>query len=97
MWMWHLETRPVGTVGWVGVGLGDLRGLFNPNDSMFLCGCDPCDDLGTLRLSPSSAHRDSAHCSSHTGMFVSFMQLLCEQEQKRSAKPFVCKKQFIGK
>ena len=26
--MWHLGTRSVGMLGWVGVGLGDLGGLF---------------------------------------------------------------------
>ena len=30
MEMWHSGTRLVGMVGWVGVGLGDLRDLFQP-------------------------------------------------------------------
>ena len=29
--MWHWGTWLVGTVGWVGVGLGELRGLFQPS------------------------------------------------------------------
>ncbi len=37
MEMWHLGTWSVGVVGWVGVGLEDLRGLSQPEwfcDSM---------------------------------------------------------------
>jgi len=30
MGMWHRGTWAVGMVGWVGVGPGDLRGLFQP-------------------------------------------------------------------
>ena len=31
MGMWHRGMGAVGTVGWAGVGLGDLRGLFQPS------------------------------------------------------------------
>jgi len=28
--MWHLRPWSMGMVGWVGLGLGDLSGLFQP-------------------------------------------------------------------
>ena len=31
--MWHTGIWPLGVVGWVGVGRGDLRGLFQPSRS----------------------------------------------------------------